>query len=192
MRAGIRRSRGGGLAPRRACRAGRAGPPVASSGAALFRLLLALSTVACVVALALVGPADVALDGGFRTPVIALELARTPADLAFVTGPAAAGHRAQLWAGQRVDVLFPFAYAGLLAAGAWQAAGPRPPATRSRRRCLASPQPRHHQRRWGWSGLQRDWPARSSPVANNASRTLHNFWSAVRRRVWRCSATRWH
>lgn len=77
--------------------------------------LAALATLALSVALLATLPATAKLSAGFRTPVLALEFARTPADLAFVSGPDAAPVRQQMYLAHQIDLLFPFAYAGLLA-----------------------------------------------------------------------------
>ncbi len=75
---------------------------------------LALGTLA----LALYGltlfPAKAALQDGWQTPIIAFELARSPTDLAFLSGASAQGLRAKMAAGQQLDQIFPFFYAGLL------------------------------------------------------------------------------
>jgi len=75
----------------------------------------AAATLVLAVWLGAIGPDDVELDGGWRTPIIAFELARTPEDLAFLRGPAAAQARRAMDAMHRVDAVFPFAYASLLA-----------------------------------------------------------------------------
>ena len=82
----------------------------ATAVAALATLLLALL-------LLFTYPAEAGLTEGFRTPVLAFEFARTAADLEFLTGnsDSAANHRAAMDKGQYIDMLFPFAYAGLLA-----------------------------------------------------------------------------
>ena len=53
---------------------------------------------------------------GFRSPVMALELARPPADLAFLQGPDAEALRAHMMRVQTLDWGFPLAYAGMAAA----------------------------------------------------------------------------
>lgn len=61
-------------------------------------------------------PSDADLSDGWRTPILAFELARTEADLAFLAGLAAEPVRAAMDAGHRWDTVFPFAYGALLAA----------------------------------------------------------------------------
>jgi hypothetical protein len=90
----------------------------------LFATALAgLATLGLAIALLLNFPADAPkmtpLHQGFWTPILALEFAKTEADLAFLTGnghgnPAQA-MRAEMKRGQKIDMVFPFAYAGLLA-----------------------------------------------------------------------------
>lgn len=83
--------------------------PLATALAALATLLLATL-------LLFTYPAKAPLSEGFRTPILAFEFAKTPADLAFLSGSSdtASQHRANMDRGQRIDMLFPFAYAGLL------------------------------------------------------------------------------
>jgi hypothetical protein len=68
-------------------------------------------------------PAEAPLPEGWRTPIIAFELARSPADIAWLQGPDAAGLRDAMRAGHRVDTVFPFAYGLLLAASCRAASG---------------------------------------------------------------------
>lgn len=61
-------------------------------------------------------PSTAALSEGFRTPIIAFEFAQTEADVAFLSGSdkTARENRVMMDAGHRWDMLFPFAYAGLI------------------------------------------------------------------------------
>lgn len=59
-------------------------------------------------------PTSAALNDGWQTPIIALELARTPADVAFLMGDEHAELRQAIDAAHVVDMAFPWAYAGLL------------------------------------------------------------------------------
>lgn len=68
-------------------------------------------------------PAEAPLPEGWRTPIIAFELARTPADLVWLQGADAAALRDAMRAGHRVDTVFPFAYGLLLAASCRAASG---------------------------------------------------------------------
>lgn len=79
--------------------------------------LAALATLALAALLLFVYPAKAPLSEGFRTPILAFEFAKTAEDLAFLSGQseAASQYRANMDRGQRIDMLFPFAYAGLLA-----------------------------------------------------------------------------
>ena len=83
---------------------------VATAVAGLLTMILA-------VVLMQLFPAKAALTEGFRTPVLAFEFAKSEADLAFLAGQGAAAinHRSDMDRGQRVDMIFPFAYAGLIA-----------------------------------------------------------------------------
>lgn len=87
------------------------------------RLLLATAVATLVLAAACQAtfPAQAPLGPGWHTPILAAELARTPADLAFLAGDQAEPIRAAMDAGHRVDALFPWAYGCLLAASAWSA-----------------------------------------------------------------------
>lgn len=77
--------------------------------------IAAVGTLALAATLLWLGPTGVDIDGGWQTPILALEFARTPADLDFLTAEV----RAALQLGQRVDMVFPFFYGGLLVASAW-------------------------------------------------------------------------
>lgn len=79
--------------------------------------IVGLATLLLALLLLFTYPAKAELTEGFRTPVLAFEFARTAADLEFLTGnsESAANHRAAMDKGQYIDMLFPFAYAGLLA-----------------------------------------------------------------------------
>ena len=62
-------------------------------------------------------PSAATLSDGFRTPIIAFEFAKSEADLAFLAGSSdtANRHRADIDRGQHLDMVFPFAYGGLMA-----------------------------------------------------------------------------
>jgi hypothetical protein len=62
-------------------------------------------------------PSTAKLSDGFFTPIVALEFAKTPEDVAFLTGKdsQAIEMRNKMRSGQKVDMVFPFAYGGLLA-----------------------------------------------------------------------------
>ncbi|WP_417476347.1 hypothetical protein [Maricaulis sp.] len=66
------------------------------------------------------------MAAGFTTPILTLELARSPADLAFLQGDDAAALREFLIHTQSLDRFFPLAYAGM-AAMAFLALGLRNP-----------------------------------------------------------------
>lgn len=83
----------------------------------------AAATLALAAAVVVAFPAEAPLADGWRTPIIAFELARTPADLTWLRGPHAAGLRDAMRAGHRVDTVFPFAYGLLLAASCRAASG---------------------------------------------------------------------
>lgn len=55
------------------------------------------------------------MAAGFKTPILALEFARSANELAFLQGDAAAGLRAFLVHTQSLDRFFPLAYAGMAA-----------------------------------------------------------------------------
>ncbi|MDG1418089.1 MAG: hypothetical protein P8J78_12550 [Maricaulis sp.] len=55
------------------------------------------------------------MAGGFQTPILALEFAKSPEDLAFLQGEGAAELRAALVRMQDLDRYFPIAYAGMAA-----------------------------------------------------------------------------
>lgn len=61
-------------------------------------------------------PTSANLPAGFRTPIIAFEFAKTEYDLAFLVGdsPQSRANRDKMDAGNRLDMAFPFAYAGFL------------------------------------------------------------------------------
>lgn len=79
--------------------------------------LLGAATIALGVGMLFIFPWQANLSEGFRTPIIAFEFARSPGDVAFLTGgdAAAAANRAKMRAGHRWDTVFPFAYAGFIA-----------------------------------------------------------------------------
>lgn len=90
------------------------------------RLLLATGVVGLAalilgIALALTFPAKAKLSEGYSTPIVALVFAKTPDDLAFLTGkePVAIEMRDKVSRGQQIDMMFPFAYGGLLALSLW-------------------------------------------------------------------------
>lgn len=74
--------------------------------AACFTLVLALVLVS-------LGP-SVALRDGWQTAILALELARDPADLAFLAGPAQQDARDAFRTVHAVDMVFPVAYVAML------------------------------------------------------------------------------
>jgi len=92
--------------------------------AALYRerrlILATLVSGAATIGLALimigVFPSKADLADGFRTPIIAFEFADSEGDLGFLTGSseAARANRAAMDEGHRYDMVFPFAYGGLL------------------------------------------------------------------------------
>jgi hypothetical protein len=99
-----------------------------TSNSTEWRLLFAtavagLGTLVLAIALLLSFPTDAPkttpLPQGFWTPILALEFAKTEVDLAFLTGNGhgnpAESMRAEMKRGQKIDMVFPFAYAGLLA-----------------------------------------------------------------------------
>ncbi|MBM9589948.1 hypothetical protein JWG41_05790 [Leptospira sp. 201903075] len=61
-------------------------------------------------------PSQGTLSEGFRTPIIAFELAQSTEDLNFLTGSGemAIQIRSDMRAGQNLDIVFPFLYAGLI------------------------------------------------------------------------------
>lgn len=83
----------------------------------LATALAALATLVLAVLLLFTYSAKAPLTEGFRTPILAFEFAKTAADLTFLSGQSetASQYRANMDRGQRIDMLFPFAYAGLLA-----------------------------------------------------------------------------
>jgi hypothetical protein len=86
-------------------------------------VLFALSAVTLGLSLACSSafPATADLTDGWRTPILAAELARTTADLAFMAGPDHEPIRAAMDAGHVYDSFFPFAYGSLLFVSAWTA-----------------------------------------------------------------------
>ena len=78
------------------------------------RAVAALLTAALSLTLMAVMPQEAELSPGWRTPIIALELATSPADVAFLAGEQAAPLREAVDFGHAFDMVFPFAYAGLL------------------------------------------------------------------------------
>lgn len=78
--------------------------------------IAALATVALALTLGAVMPRTAeGLQGGWKTPIMAFELASSEQDLAFLAGPEAAPLRAAMDRGHVFDMAFPFAYGGLLA-----------------------------------------------------------------------------
>lgn len=80
-------------------------------------LVMAAASIACIILFG--SPPDMGsapMADGFSSPILALELARTSQDLAFLQGPDAAGLRAYLVGVQALDWYFPPAYAGMAAA----------------------------------------------------------------------------
>ena len=87
-----------------------------SRGALLACIGLAVATTALSVMMAgEMSPGSAPMAEGFRTPMLAFELARTEADLAFLEGNGAEPLRAELEHMQQLDAYFPFVYAGMLA-----------------------------------------------------------------------------
>ena len=83
-----------------------------------LRAALALATAVLGATIAVIQPSGPIAPGWF-TPILAFEFARTAADVAFLAGPEAAELRAAMDLGHKVDAVFPFAYAGVLALTAW-------------------------------------------------------------------------
>ncbi len=83
---------------------------------------LVLATAGLAVLLTVLLPQQA--PAGWHSPVMALELARTPTDLAFLAGDDAAPLRTAMRIGHGVDLLFPFAYGGLLVAAGRRQQGP--------------------------------------------------------------------
>ncbi len=81
----------------------------------VFAGVAAIATILLSVALLFVLPSSADLANGWKTPIIAFELARTEVDLAFLAGGQGAALRDAMDAGNRIDFFFPFAYGGLLA-----------------------------------------------------------------------------
>ncbi|TGL40376.1 hypothetical protein [Leptospira perdikensis] len=61
-------------------------------------------------------PSQAALSEGFRTPVIAFEFAQSTEDLKFLTGNEEVTKklRSEMRVGQKLDIFFPFLYAGFM------------------------------------------------------------------------------
>lgn len=85
--------------------------------------LAAFATVVLAGAAAVAFPSEAPLPEGWRTPIIAFELARTPAELTWLAGPEAADIRSAMRWGHRVDTLFPLAYGALLVLSCRAASG---------------------------------------------------------------------
>ncbi len=81
------------------------GARIAAGGAALVAVLLVLAQ-----------PTGLAPPSGWWTPIMALELARSPDDLSFLAGPDAAVHREGLRILHIIDMVFAIAYGALLVA----------------------------------------------------------------------------
>ena len=86
---------------------------------AAYLASLALAAAAIAIAVLMQGgdpPLAAPMADGFRSPILALEFASTPEDLAFLSGDDAAQLRAELQRVQALDTWFPIAYAGMAAA----------------------------------------------------------------------------
>ena len=81
--------------------------------------LLGGLTLGMSIALLLVMPSSASLAPGWKTPIIALELATSWADLAFIVGEDASQMRAAFRLGQTLDHVFPFLYGGLIGLISW-------------------------------------------------------------------------
>lgn len=79
--------------------------------------LLGAATMALGVIMLFVFPSQAELSEGFRTPIIAFEFAKSPADVEFLSGSDAIAveNREMMDEGHRWDAVFPFAYAGFIA-----------------------------------------------------------------------------
>ena len=87
-----------------------------SSKAFIASLVFAAASIILVVMFGGEPPAGSApMAEGFKTPILALEFARSLDDLAFLQGPEAAELRAHLMHVQSLDQYFPIAYAGMAA-----------------------------------------------------------------------------
>lgn len=84
-------------------------------------LLFGLLTLGLGVILLSILPSQANLSKGFKTPIIAFEFAKTPDDLAFLSGSSASSrhHRTQMDKAHTWDMFFPFAYGGFLALLLW-------------------------------------------------------------------------
>lgn len=78
----------------------------------LFSAVLALATLGISIIMLYLMPAQATLSNGFYTPIIAFEFAQSHHDLLFLSGDVA--NREGMYRGLHWDMLFPFAYAGLL------------------------------------------------------------------------------
>lgn len=76
-----------------------------------------LATLSLALTMLFIYPSAAKLSDGFRTPIIAFEFAQSEADLAFLAGSSetAIRHRTDIDRGQHLDMVFPFAYGGLMA-----------------------------------------------------------------------------
>lgn len=91
-------------------------------GARWAPALAALAVVSIAVVLQVVMPTEAPLERGYVTPILALELARSESDVAFLSGDGeAAERRAAFDRGHVVDMAFPFAYGGLILLLLWPA-----------------------------------------------------------------------
>lgn len=79
-----------------------------------IRSLFGAATILLALVILVVMPSTAQLSPGWRTPIIAFELARTELDLTWLAGPTAGELRAGFDLGHAFDMAFPFAYAGLL------------------------------------------------------------------------------
>ncbi|MBX2798550.1 MAG: hypothetical protein KTR31_12790 [Myxococcales bacterium] len=92
--------------------------PVRGKGLRGLQIAAGLATLLLAGIIAVLSPTSVQLQEGWITPVLAYELARTEADLAFMAGPEHQGLRNAFAAMQRIDMVFPFAYSALLVTAA--------------------------------------------------------------------------
>jgi hypothetical protein len=83
----------------------------------LATAIAALLTVVISLTIGAIMPSSAKLTLGLKTPIIAFEFARTEKDLEFLSGPeeTPSTYRDQMDEGHIWDMIFPFAYAGLLA-----------------------------------------------------------------------------
>lgn len=80
-------------------------------------VMAGVATIGLALVMLGVFPAKADLAGGFRTPIIAFEFARSEEDLDFLAGDSetARANRVAMDAGHRYDMFFPLAYGSMLA-----------------------------------------------------------------------------